>query len=86
MLVDALATFRLTRLITTDRVASKARARVTSRYGFDGVGYLVGCDWCSSIYIGAGVALARRFAPKLWGPLAEALAFSAVTGLLAEQG
>lgn len=82
--VAALATARLTRLITTDRITQAPRRWVLSRLDGDGLmAYLVVCDWCSSVYVGAGVAAA------LWGlgdwvmwPL-YALAFSYVTGLLA---
>lgn len=86
LFTDAVACFRLTRLITTDRVTRKLRAKVEDRYGTRGLGYLIGCDWCSSAYVAAGVVLARRYAPKVWGPVAEGLAFSAITGLLAERG
>lgn len=44
---------------------------------------LVTCPWCASIYVAFGVVAARRWAPRLWGPLADALALSAAAGLLA---
>lgn len=49
------------------------------------VGYLLTCDWCSSIYVGLAAVVARRYAPRLWGPVARALAASEVAGLLAER-
>lgn len=84
LLIDALATFRLTRLITTDRITRGPRNALEQRGGE--LGYWVGCDWCASAAVGIGVVLARRFTPRLWGPLAEALAFSAITGLIADHG
>lgn len=86
-LTDALAVFRLTRLVTTDRITRRLRGLVerNTRDGSEWA-YLVGCDWCVSAYVGVGVVLARRFAPRLWGPVAEGLAFSAITGLVAEHG
>jgi hypothetical protein len=43
---------------------------------------LVTCGWCASAWIALGAVFARRRFPRLWGPLAEALAFSAVAGLV----
>lgn len=83
-LTDALATFRLTRLVVDDRISAKLRNAAVKRFGQEGLGYLVGCPWCSSIWIGAGVVVARRVAPKAWAPVAELLALSAVSGLVAE--
>lgn len=114
-LVDALATFRLSRLVTADQLTAGQRERIISwaynRNGTrpvtaalidqGGVGgwvdhvendpdapalaYLITCGWCSSVWVGAGVVLARRWFPRLWGPVAEALALSAVAGLIAER-
>lgn len=85
LLTDALACFRLTRILTTDRIAQPVRDWAKDHESREsGVGYLVTCDWCTSIHLGVAVVLARRFAPKVWRPVAQALAFSAVTGLIAE--
>lgn len=85
-LFDALATYRLTRALTEDVIGRPVRQAALKRYGNEGLGYLVECPWCSSMWIGLGVVLARRLAPRLWGPVAEGLAFSAVAGLVAEHG
>ena len=82
LLVDALAVFRLTRLVTRDRILEPVRARAEA--GPEWLRYLSGCPWCISIHAAVGVVVARRLAPKAWGPLAEVLAFSAVAGLIAE--
>lgn len=82
LLVDCLAVFRLTRLVTRDRILEPVRAR--AEQGPDWLRYLSACPWCISPYAAVGVVVARRVAPKAWGPLAEVLAFSAVTGLVAE--
>lgn len=47
------------------------------------IGELIGCPWCVSIHIGAGVVLLRMTMPGLWDPLARLLAFSAVSGVVA---
>lgn len=82
-----MAVFRLTRLLTEDKVAEGLRARVAHRHPPEkgGVGYLITCPWCSSMYIGFGAVAARRFAPRVWGPVASALAASAAAGLLSSR-
>lgn len=47
--------------------------------------YLVGCPWCASVWLAAGVALARRAAPLPWALAARALTMSAATGWLSER-
>lgn len=44
---------------------------------------LVTCRWCAGIWIAAGVAAARRFAPNAWDPIARGLALAAGAVLLA---
>lgn len=41
------------------------------------------CRWCASWYCALFVVAARRYAPRLWDPLAQALAMSAGAALLA---
>ena len=81
-LVDCLAVFRLTRLVTRDRITEPLRAKAET--GPEWLRYLSGCAWCASPYVAVGVVLARKWAPGVWEPAARVLAFSAVTGLLAE--
>ena len=86
--VDALATFRLTKLVIDDYITEPLRERIFNRFGEPGdskISYLVTCPWCVGIYTGAIVALGRMIAPKTWSVAARALALSAVTGLLAER-
>lgn len=44
---------------------------------------LVTCRWCASVWLALFAVAARRLAPRLWEPLAKALAFSAAAALLA---
>lgn len=44
---------------------------------------LITCRWCAGMWVSLGVVAARRLAPRLWDPLARALAFSAGAALLA---
>lgn len=87
-LVDCLAVFRLARLATEDVITEPAREQLHAKLTLGGhtkIAYLITCPWCASMYIGAGVVIARRVAPRVWGPVAAALAFSAVAGLLADR-
>lgn len=84
LLVAALATARLTRLITTDRITERPRLWLLMRLDPEGLGsYLITCSWCVSVYVGAGAAALLWTGPSwtVW-PLA-ALAFSYTAGWLA---
>lgn len=83
IILAILATYRLTRLVTTDRILDAPREWIVARY--DRLGYLATCDWCSSVWL----------APWLVGPavlwpdnrallvVLGSLAASGVTGFLA---
>ena len=78
--VAALATYRLTRLVTADKITEPLRERVTSRW----LGYLVQCDWCLSIWVAPWPALAVVLWPdnRVVMVALIALALSAVTGFV----
>jgi len=82
VLVAALATYRVTRLVTADQITEPLRAFAERRKW---TGYLAQCDWCVSIWVAPGPAVAVVLWPDnrvvLVGLLA--LTFSAVTGLIA---
>jgi len=88
IVVAALATARVTRLITQDRIFDAPRNAVLRALP-DGhlIAYLVTCDWCVSIYTGTLTAVGGGYAG--WWPWAAvpavALAFSYVTGWLASR-
>jgi hypothetical protein len=88
--LGALATYRLTKLIRDDKITEDLRNFVFERYGEPDdhkVSYLVTCPWCLSIYFGAAVSSVRIIFPnsKLVSAGIEALAFSALTGMLVER-
>lgn len=104
LLVDAAATYRLTRLVSRDALTQGLRDRVMAyehradrdvvahrhRYGAEigdlgPLSYFVGCPWCVSVWVGLGVAVARRVVPAGWGLVAAGLAASAATGWLSER-
>lgn len=81
--VDALAVARLVHLVTEDRVAAPLRRYADARS--ETAGYFARCPWCTGTWLAVGVVCARAVAPRAWAPLARALAFSEVAGLLAER-
>lgn len=86
--LDALSVFRLARLATEDAIFDGPRNRFVDRMnaaGHDKVAYLATCNWCSSIWAGAAVVIARRVFPRVWPACARVLAFSAVAGILSER-
>jgi hypothetical protein len=70
---------------------TKDAVGVRERYGHDvaavggPLGYLVNCPYCASIYVAAGVSLARSVAPLWWRRAARVLATSAVVSFLSER-
>lgn len=105
--VDALAAYRLTRLVVSDKITAPWRDRVIRNAYLDSAtsafpseepddwteyaqddarppfaAGLISCRACASVYVGFCVVAARRFAPRLWGPVADALALSAVAALM----
>jgi hypothetical protein len=87
LLVDALAVFRLTKLVNDDEIFADVRDKLLDRFHPEDtkIGYLITCPWCVSIYAGAAAALARELAPRQWDVVARMLAFSAATGMVAEK-
>jgi len=43
---------------------------------------LVTCPWCVGVYVAVGVSVARRVAPRVWGPLARGLAVAQLAGVI----
>lgn len=90
LLLTVLATARLTRLVTADRITERPRLALVNwaiTREHDAVEYLITCPWCVSIYAGTGIGAAWW----AWGDArwftaaAAALAASHVTGLLASR-
>lgn len=110
LVIDAVAAYRITRLVTSDTFGDRLRDAVI-RWAYDDptaemveqgvadrrgwqdyahadddppkVAELVTCPWCAGVWVGFGVVAARRLAPGLWGPVARALAVSAVAAQIA---
>lgn len=84
---DALAVYRLTKLVIDDKITEDVRNAVWDKYPPEStkVGYLFSCPWCVSMWVGLGAVTARAVAPKSWEKLSTAMAASAVSGLLEER-
>lgn len=88
LLIGALLTARLTRLVTTDKITEPLRLRLLLHLPEDGLlAYLVHCSWCASVYVGAGVGVVGAWLGIwTWGWAAPlALSFSYVAGWLASR-
>jgi hypothetical protein len=91
IILTLLAVARATRLITSDRLTEAPRNRVlqwlTDRNPDSLLAYLIVCDWCASVYVGAAAAGAYA----AWGEtmpfmvVVLALSASYVTGFLASK-
>jgi hypothetical protein len=79
----ALATFRLTRLITRDVITESLRNRVWKKYPPESskVGYLFTCEWCMSIWT-ASLLYGCFIITSVTVIVVVPLALSAVAGLL----
>jgi hypothetical protein len=91
LVVGALAVARLTRLITEDELTQPLRQRITGwaegtaqRRARPAVGYLVTCPWCVSPYLALGWLALTATAPASAAAAGAVLAWSEVSGLLAE--
>lgn len=87
LLILALAVTRLTLLITTDMITQPLRDRIwrkrppsTSR-----IGYLVTCNWCSSIYASTAVMSMYKILEKPTMFVCTILALSTVAGFVANR-
>lgn len=86
-LVDAAATYRLVRLYQVDSITEPIRNRVDDwllKRGHHKALELSQCPHCLSVWVAAGVVVARAASPRVWDMIARGLAFSAVTGVVTE--
>jgi len=80
----ALAVYRLTRLITTDVILNKYREKIWNKYPIEkeGIGYLITCDWCTSIWVSSLVVAMYTIAPDIAIAVWGVFALSAIAGLM----
>lgn len=86
LVVDAVAVYRLTRLISADAILEPIRSRIMFKRNGDQREWwseLLGCRWCVGIWVGFAVMAARWLAPDAWRWPAYALAVATAAPLLA---
>lgn len=79
-----LAVFRITRLITTDEIFSKVRNMIWKKspaYS-GGIGYLITCDWCTSVWVSSLVLTMYKIATTPAVFVFGIFALSGAAGLL----
>jgi hypothetical protein len=85
--IDALATHRLTRLITEDELTRPARDFIHASHppATSKLGYVLTCPYCASIYAAAAITITHI--PKLRALrfLVYSLAIADVTAILADR-
>lgn len=88
LLIDGLACYRLTRLITTDAIFATPRDELLGalyRNGHPAALKLaegLECPWCVSIWVAGAITLTRR--ERGWARIRRGLAVAAIAGLVAD--
>lgn len=84
LVLETLATYRITRLIVEDEITADLRELVWKRFSPEKtkVGYALTCPHCCSVWVAAFVAAARLIAPKTTQPALRALALAGAVSLL----
>lgn len=88
LLIGALVTARFTRLVTRDQITHPLRRAALARLDHSGMlAYLIVCDWCVSVYVGAAVAAGGAGGGwwSWWWVAPLAFVFSYVAGWLASR-
>lgn len=81
-IILGLATYRITRFVTTDALFEPLRERIWKRFPVNTkVGYLFTCNWCMSFWVGSLVVLSAMIITELVIVYAI-FAVSAIAGLL----
>jgi Protein of unknown function (DUF1360) len=96
LVCDAGATFRLTLLVTRDKITEPFRewlsrpwAGMTPKQDYAGFRWwlftLVTCSWCMSVWWAAVVVAMTRLEPTVWQYPALGLAIAGAAGVVAER-
>jgi hypothetical protein len=81
-LLDGLAAYRVTRLITTDDIAEPVRDFVYDRDWFVAGG--IECDWCVGVWVVTAQTLLKRCCPRLYRFVRWPLAIGAAVGFMGQ--
>lgn len=81
-LILGLATYRITRFVTTDTLFEPLRNKIWKRFPLNTrIGYLFTCNWCMSFWVGSVVIFSAMIITELVFVYAV-FAVSAIAGLL----
>lgn len=88
LLLDLVATYRLTKLMLDDTILDDVRNKIWDRYPPEStkIGYLFTCPWCMSIWAGALIFGLRKVNPEFATYTSSLLTASAVTGIAFSKG
>lgn len=88
LLLDIVATRRLTKVINEDYVTQPLRDAVWKRFPphKSKIGYLFTCDWCMSIWAGVIIFSLRHKYPEIADIVSGILTASQITGTASEKG
>ena len=83
LLTDIVAVYRLTKLVTDDKLTEDIREAIFSKFppNSSKLGYLLSCGWCTSIWAGLIVFGLRRVSQSTADYLSATLAASALVGI-----
>jgi hypothetical protein len=87
LLSDTLAVYRLTKLVTDDKITEDLRDLIFEKLprGHK-LSYLITCGWCVSIWAALAIFTLRKVSPETADFLSAVLATSAVTGVAYSRG
>lgn len=84
--IIALASYRLTRLLTTDVIFEGLRERVWKKFPISTkIGYVFTCDWCMSIWAAGFLILLFMVLPLAAYVVSLILSTSAIVGFIASR-
>lgn len=87
LLSDTLAVYRLTKLVTDDKLTEDLRDLVFDKFpAGHKLRYLITCGWCVSIWAALAILTLRKISPETADFVSAILATSAVTGVAYSKG
>lgn len=87
LIVDAVAVFRLTKLVTEDVITQDIRDFIFKKTPRGSkLRVLITCGWCSSFWAAVVIVALRRAHPASADIVSTTLALSAATGVLFDKG
>lgn len=85
LLTLTLATFRLSRIITTDQISAPVRDLIWKRFPPNTqIGYLLTCNWCTSIWAASLLTIGCILIPTVFFLICVVLTLSALTGIISD--